>query len=147
MATLDCHGRIADRAVLHAVDWPAGHRLTIQEAAGRLTVTPDPAGDHQVTGQGHVRIPALLRHRCGLATACCWPPTPTGLAWPSTHLQPWTSPFVRPPTRPAVAPNDPAHRSQQRADRRRTRRRPAAAVPVGRLPGRPHGRTAPRPGA
>jgi len=68
MARLDCHGRIADRTVLHAVGWPAGHRLTIHEAAGTLTVTPDPAGHHQVTGGGHIRIPAALRHRYGLAT-------------------------------------------------------------------------------
>ena len=68
MARLDCHGRIAARAVLHAVGWPAGHRLSIHEAAGPLTVTPDPAGDHQVTGEGHLRIAAALRHRCGLAT-------------------------------------------------------------------------------
>jgi hypothetical protein len=68
MARLDCHGRIAARAVLHAVGWFAGNRLSIHEAGGPLTVTPDPAGDHQVTGEGHLRIPAALRHRCGLAT-------------------------------------------------------------------------------
>ena len=68
MATLDCHGRIADRTVLHALGWPAGHRLTIRETAGTLTVVPDPDGDAQVTGQGHLRIPAALRHRCALGT-------------------------------------------------------------------------------
>jgi hypothetical protein len=41
MAALDCHGRIADRAVLHALGWPAGHRLTILETAGTLNVVPD----------------------------------------------------------------------------------------------------------
>ena len=68
MATLDCHGRIADRTVLHALGWPAGHRLTVREAAGTLHVVPDPDGDAQITGQGHLRIPAALRHRCALGT-------------------------------------------------------------------------------
>jgi hypothetical protein len=68
MATLDCHGRIADRTVLHTLDWPAGHRLTMHESAGTLTVVPDPDGAAQVTRQGHLRIPAALRHRCALST-------------------------------------------------------------------------------
>ena len=60
-------GRVADRVVLRA---GLGRRapLRFREAGGTLTVVPDPAGDHQVTGQGHVRIPAALRHRWGLAT-------------------------------------------------------------------------------
>ena len=69
MATLDCHGRIADRTLLQVLGWPAGQRLTVRADAGTLlTVTPDPDGDAYVTGQGHLRIPAILRHRCALAT-------------------------------------------------------------------------------
>jgi len=68
MTTLDCHGRIADRAILQALGWPAGHRLNIHETAGTLTVVSDPHGDTQVTGQGHLRITAALRHRCALGT-------------------------------------------------------------------------------
>jgi hypothetical protein len=67
-SAVDDRGRVADRAVLRALGWPAGHRLDFRESAGTLTVVPDPAGSHQVTGQGHLRIPAALRHRCGLAT-------------------------------------------------------------------------------
>jgi hypothetical protein len=68
MAALDCHGRIADRTVLLALGWPAGHRLTIHETAGTLTVVADPDGEARVTGQGHLRLPAALRHRCALGT-------------------------------------------------------------------------------
>jgi hypothetical protein len=68
MAALDCHGRIADRTILLALGWPAGHRLTIHETAGTLTVDPDPDGETQVTRQGHLRIPAALRHRCDLSS-------------------------------------------------------------------------------
>ena len=68
MAALDCHGRIADRAALDALGWPIGYRLSIQEADATLTLTADPAGSVRVIGRGQVRIPAVLRHRCGLAT-------------------------------------------------------------------------------
>jgi hypothetical protein len=67
-SAVDDRGRVVDRVVLRALGWRPGHRLTIQEAAGTLTVVPDPAGDHRVTAQGHLRIPASLRNRCGLAT-------------------------------------------------------------------------------
>ncbi len=66
LAAVDDRGRIADRVVLRALGWSAGQRLTIAETGGMLTVHTDPAGDHQVTNQGHLRIPAPLRHRCGL---------------------------------------------------------------------------------
>jgi hypothetical protein len=68
MAAVDCHGRVADRAILQAFGWSIGHRLTIREVAGTLVVAPDPDGHLKITGQGHLRIPAALRHRCGLAT-------------------------------------------------------------------------------
>jgi hypothetical protein len=66
-SAVDDRGRITERAVLRALDWPPGHRLTIHAAGGTLTVTPDPAGEHQVTERGFLRIPAELRLRCGLA--------------------------------------------------------------------------------
>ena len=68
MAALDCHGRIADRTTLDALGWPVGHRLSIREAAATLTVTADPTGPIRVIGRGHLRIPAAMRHRYGLAT-------------------------------------------------------------------------------
>jgi hypothetical protein len=67
-SAVDDRGRVADRVVLRALGWAAGHRLDIREATGSLTVVPDPTGTHQVTGQGHLRIPAEMRHRCGLRT-------------------------------------------------------------------------------
>jgi hypothetical protein len=67
-SAVDDRGRVADRFVIRALGWPAGHRLDIRESAGTLTVVPDPDGSYQVTGQGYLRIPAEIRHRCGLAT-------------------------------------------------------------------------------
>jgi hypothetical protein len=67
LSALDDRGRVADRVIMRALGWSAGLRLDIQESAGLLTVATDPAGSHQVTSQGHLRLPAALRHRCGLA--------------------------------------------------------------------------------
>jgi hypothetical protein len=52
---------------MQTLDWSAGLRLHIREAAtGALMAAADPEGVYRVTGQGHVRIPAPLRHRYGL---------------------------------------------------------------------------------
>jgi hypothetical protein len=79
LAAVDDRGRVADRVVLRALGWSAGLRLAIAEAGGVLTVHTDPAGDHQVTNQGHLRIPhpyATDAHSPP-ETAYCSPPTPT----------------------------------------------------------------------
>jgi hypothetical protein len=52
---------------MQTLDWSAGLRLHIREAAiGALTAAADPEGAYRITSQGHVRIPAPLRHRYGL---------------------------------------------------------------------------------
>jgi len=67
LAAIDDRGRVADRVVLRSLGWSAGLRLDIRETAGVLTVTVDPDGGYQITNQGNLRLPASLRHRCGLA--------------------------------------------------------------------------------
>lgn len=66
LAAVDARGRVADLMVMRALGWVAGLRLAIDEAGGVLIVCPDHHGDCQVTGQGYLRLPAALRHRCGL---------------------------------------------------------------------------------
>jgi bifunctional DNA-binding transcriptional regulator/antitoxin component of YhaV-PrlF toxin-antitoxin module len=67
LAAIDDRGRVADRVVLRSLGWSAGLRLDIRETAGVLTVTVDSDGGYQITNQGNLRLPAPLRHRCGLA--------------------------------------------------------------------------------
>ncbi|UQS24830.1 AbrB/MazE/SpoVT family DNA-binding domain-containing protein [Amycolatopsis thermalba] len=66
MAAVDCRGRVADRTVLTALSWAPGDRLDIREAHGLLLVRRDDHGVFGVTKQGHLRLPATVRHRCGL---------------------------------------------------------------------------------
>ena len=60
--------QLADRSIMRALGWSAGLRLDIDETRGLLVIRPQDSGEFQVTGQGHLRIPAPLRHRCGLET-------------------------------------------------------------------------------
>ncbi|SCG69236.1 AbrB/MazE/SpoVT family DNA-binding domain-containing protein [Micromonospora halophytica] len=66
LATLDVHGRVADRAVMIALGWAPGLRLGIRESGGLIIVDPDPGGVFRVTKEGHVRLPAVVRQWCGL---------------------------------------------------------------------------------
>jgi hypothetical protein len=67
LSALDTRGRLADRVVWRALGWTPGTRLQIRTAGGLVVVDADPGGAFAVTRQGHVRIPATIRHWCGLA--------------------------------------------------------------------------------
>ncbi|MEU0465232.1 AbrB/MazE/SpoVT family DNA-binding domain-containing protein [Amycolatopsis sp. NPDC006131] len=66
MAAVDCRGRVADRATLTALSWTPGTRLDIREARDLLLIRRDDYGMFTVTKQGHLRLPATIRHRCRL---------------------------------------------------------------------------------
>jgi hypothetical protein len=66
-AALDSRGRIADRAVIGSLGWLPGTRVDIHETQGLIVIAAEPRGVFSVTGQGHVRLPAAVRHWCGLA--------------------------------------------------------------------------------
>jgi len=66
LAAVDCRGRVADRAVVHALGWTPGTRLDIRETRGLLVIRTDPHSVFSVTTQGHLRLPATVRHCCGL---------------------------------------------------------------------------------
>jgi hypothetical protein len=68
MAAVDCHGRVADRAVLAALGWAAGCRLDFQQVQRLLVIRAHSCGVFQVNRQGHLRLPAHVRHCCGVRT-------------------------------------------------------------------------------
>jgi hypothetical protein len=57
---------VADRAVVGALGWVSGTRLSIRESGGLLVIRADTHGVFSVTKQGHLRLPATVRHCCGL---------------------------------------------------------------------------------
>ncbi|WP_444948128.1 AbrB/MazE/SpoVT family DNA-binding domain-containing protein [Micromonospora ureilytica] len=66
LAAIDTSGRIADRAVIRALGWAPGTRLHIREGSEVIVVRRDQQGVFTVSGQGHLRLPAAVRHWCGL---------------------------------------------------------------------------------
>ena len=66
LAAVDDRGRVADHAVVCALGWKAGTRLDVHESGGLVLVRADRQGVFSVTGQGYVRLPATVRHWCGL---------------------------------------------------------------------------------
>jgi hypothetical protein len=66
LSALDDRGRLADRTIMQTLGWFAGLHLTITETRGLLVIRSQEHGEFHVTGQGHLRVPAPLRHRCGL---------------------------------------------------------------------------------
>ncbi|MEU5845304.1 AbrB/MazE/SpoVT family DNA-binding domain-containing protein [Saccharopolyspora shandongensis] len=66
LAAVDDRGRVADQAVLRALGWAPGTRLAIRETRRLLIVQTDPHGVFTITTQGHLRLPAPVRHCSGL---------------------------------------------------------------------------------
>ena len=66
IARIDSSGRICERAIITALCWAGGDRLTFTADAGVVTARRDPAGMVTLPASGYITIPAALRHRCGL---------------------------------------------------------------------------------
>ena len=63
---VDESGRVADRAMIGALGWQRGDRLTLTAAAGVVIARRDPAGMVIMLAKPYLVIPAALRRRCGL---------------------------------------------------------------------------------
>ena len=66
IARIDASGRICERAVITALGWSGGDRLTFTADAGVVTARRDPAGMITLPASAYITIPAALRRRCGL---------------------------------------------------------------------------------
>lgn len=66
LAAVDDRGKIAIQYLLRPLGWEPGTRVTIGEHGGFVLVTADSASPTQVLPRGHLRLPAPVRHWCGL---------------------------------------------------------------------------------
>lgn len=64
---VDTSGRLADRAPLKALGWPAGRPIDISCDGSSVTVTECRDGRWKITQQGHLLLPASLRRSYGIA--------------------------------------------------------------------------------
>ncbi|WHT20186.1 hypothetical protein N8J89_03685 [Crossiella sp. CA-258035] len=65
---IDQRGRLADRSPLRALGWEPGRSISISVTDAAVIVVTGRRGAHTLTRQGHLRLPASVRHQCGLAT-------------------------------------------------------------------------------
>ena len=66
LGRVDSSGRICDQAIVTALGWAVGDRLTLTAEAGVVTARRDPGGMVAMTAKPYIVIPAALRRRCGL---------------------------------------------------------------------------------
>ena len=63
---IDASGRVSDRAVIGALGWRGGDRLTLTAAGGVVVARRDSGGMAALPPREYLVIPAVLRRRCGL---------------------------------------------------------------------------------
>ena len=68
LGRIDASGRVADRAVISALGWLGGDRLTLTADASVILAQRDPGGMITLPARPYVVIPAALRRRCRLRT-------------------------------------------------------------------------------
>jgi hypothetical protein len=95
LARIDASGRICERAVITALGWADGDRLTLAAEAGVVTARRDPAGMVTLPASAYLTIPAALRRRCGLEAGdqVLLAALPAEDASPPT-ASPWCYPFA-----------------------------------------------------
>ncbi|GAA3570632.1 hypothetical protein GCM10022222_63430 [Amycolatopsis ultiminotia] len=67
LAAVGSNGRIGDRTVFAALGWEPGTRLALNVEHDTAVIAADPCGVLAMTRQCDLRLPASVRHRCGLA--------------------------------------------------------------------------------
>ena len=68
MTAIDDRGRIVVRTVLKALGWPPGTPTRIEVKRDIAVITEGTDSRCSLTAQGHLRLPAAVRHRLGLRT-------------------------------------------------------------------------------
>jgi bifunctional DNA-binding transcriptional regulator/antitoxin component of YhaV-PrlF toxin-antitoxin module len=63
---IDASGRVSYRAVISALGWRSGDRLTLTADAGVVIARRDDSGMAALPAREYLVIPSVLRRRCGL---------------------------------------------------------------------------------
>ncbi|MEU1523929.1 AbrB/MazE/SpoVT family DNA-binding domain-containing protein [Nocardia rhamnosiphila] len=63
---VDTNGRVVDKAIVDALDWHPGDRLSWRVTGGLVLITRPGHGRRGVTKYGHIAIPAAVRHAAGI---------------------------------------------------------------------------------
>lgn len=68
LTPIDDRGRLADRSPIRAIGWPPGQAITISVVQETVIVVSQSNGAECITRQGHLRLPARVRHICRLTS-------------------------------------------------------------------------------
>jgi hypothetical protein len=68
LTPIDDRGRLANRSPIRAVGWPPGQSITISIVRQAVVVISQSNGTESITRQGHLRLPARVRHICRLTS-------------------------------------------------------------------------------
>jgi hypothetical protein len=68
LTPIDDRGRLADRSPIRAVGWPPGQPIMISVVQETVVVVSQSNGAESITRQGHLRLPARVRHICRLTS-------------------------------------------------------------------------------
>jgi hypothetical protein len=68
VTAVDARGRLADASPVRKLAWAPGTPVTLHVVRGQVVVATRSrtAGRHAITRQGHLRLPAAVRHACRL---------------------------------------------------------------------------------
>jgi len=66
LTPIDDRGRLANRSPIRAVGWLPGQPITISIVQETVVVISQSNGAESITRQGHLRLPAHVRHICRL---------------------------------------------------------------------------------
>lgn len=70
VTAVDARGRLADASPVRKLAWVPGTPVTLHVVRGQVVVatrSSSAAGRHTITRQGHLRLPATVRHACRLS--------------------------------------------------------------------------------
>lgn len=68
LTPIDDRGRLADRSPIRAIGWPPEQPITISVVQETVVVSSQSNGAESITRQGHLRLPAHVRHLCRLTS-------------------------------------------------------------------------------
>jgi hypothetical protein len=66
-ATMDRDGRVSDAFLFGVLGWAPATHLDMRVDQGLILIRPDPNAVFRTRQPGQIRLPAAVRHRCGLA--------------------------------------------------------------------------------
>lgn len=68
LTTTCCHGQLGDRMPVRLLNWHPDQPIALVVKDSAVVGFDDPRGAHHIGPRGHLRLPATIRHQCGIIT-------------------------------------------------------------------------------